>query len=103
MDCGDDTFCRFSFNAKLFICACADGDEHGIVFLAQFLNRNVSSDPFSVLDFHTSLQNGVDIVIKTLLWQTVVRDAVAEHAAQFREHFKNGGLMSHELQVISCA
>ena len=73
------------------------------IFLAQFLNCNVSTDPFSVLDFHTSLQNGVDIVIETLLWQTVVRDAVAEHAAQFREHFKNGGLMSHELQIISCA
>ena len=51
--------------------------------------------PYST--FTPVFQDGVDVIIQAVFRKTVIRDTVAEHAAQLRKHLEYGGLMSHEL------
>ena len=45
----------------------------------------------------------VNIRIQIFTRQTVSRDSIPDHTAQFIQAFHNGDLVSHQLQVVSCS
>ena len=52
-------------------------------------------------DLDSGCKDCVGILLKLIFRQTVVRDAVAEHTAEFRKHLENGDLVSHQLKIVS--
>ncbi len=60
----------------------ADADEHRLVLAAQLLQRHVRADRGVALQFHTEIQDPLDLGIQNLARQAVFGDAVAQHPAR---------------------
>ena len=100
IDGGVDVPAVLALDADLLVRLRTDGDVHGIVLAAQLVDGDRVADLRVVAHLHARGEHAVDVLLQALAREAVVRDAIAQHAAQLRAQLEHGALMAHELQIV---
>lgn len=101
LDCADYVRSVFSLHAQLLVIMGSDGHVDCIVFCFQIIDGDVFAYIDSQFNVYAAVQNVLDILIKDLVRQTVIRNAVTEHTAQMMSLFIDRYIMPHEGQEVS--
>lgn len=101
-DGGHDARGVFAVDAELLVGVGADADVDGVVVALEVLDRDVGADGDAELDVDAERGDERDLGVEQILGQAVVRDAVAEHAAELGALLVDGDRMSHARQEVGC-
>ena len=74
----------------------AERDVERVVLLAQLVERHIVADIDVDMHIDAKRQHRRNLRVKHLARQTVVGDAVAQHAAELRALFIHGDLVAHQ-------
>jgi len=96
LDSGDDALGVLALDAGLFIRVRAKRDVKRVVLLAQLVERHIVADIDVDMHIDAKRQHRRDLRVKHLARQTVVGDAVAQHAAELCALFIHGDLVAHQ-------
>ena len=81
----------------------ANGNINRVIFLQKLLHGNIPAHRCIIADFNISRgKNRIDILIQSVLGQSVIGNTIAKHAASLFPFLKNNYLMPHQGQIISC-
>jgi len=78
----------------------AHGEQDGVVVLLEVGDRVVLAERLVADDVHAEVEDLLDLEVEHLLGQAVLRDAVAQHAAQLGFRVEDGGGVAESPQVI---
>ena len=104
LNCGDDALGIFSFNANLLVGMGTDGNIDGIVLVVQRLEGNLPlalANPRIQVHLHAGAENCLQILVQSLPWEAVIRNAISQHAAQLLLFLKDHRMVPHQLKIIS--
>ena len=77
----------------------AEGEQHGVVRVAQFVERDVLADAHVAADIDADRADHIDVLVDDVVGQAVFRDAPARHAAGLVERFEDGHAVALLRQV----
>ena len=92
--------CVFAGNANLLVVMRTDGDVNRVVLILNLSERNIAADGNAGVHLNAGGQDEVDIRIQLVLRQTIIRNAVAQHAAELGTLVIDYDLMTHQRQEI---
>ena len=81
---------------------CSDSQQYGVKVVAYALERDVYADLGIGDDVNAHLFNGVDLIVQFSLWKTILRNAVAQHAASLWHGLEDRDIVTHLAQEVSC-
>ena len=74
----------FSIDADLLVVMCADGDVNRVILVFDLGELNITADRGISMYLDAGREDKLDVAIQLFLRQTVVRNAVSQHAAELR-------------------
>ena len=95
-DCRQHPLAVLTRNTNLFIVLCADGQINCVKFIFQALKGDIFADAHTGMYLDTGGQNAVNVGVQHSLRQTVIGNAVAQHAAEFFQTVIDDNLMAHQ-------
>ena len=81
-----------------------DGDIDGIVLIVQGLEGNLAftlANPRIQVHLYACTQDCLQILVQSLPWEAVIRNAISQHAAQLLLFLKDHRMVPHQLKIIS--
>ena len=92
--------CVLAGNADLLVVMRTDGDVNRVVLVLNLSERNIAADGNAGVHLNAGGQDEVDIRIQLVLRQTIIRNAVAQHAAELGTLVIDYDLVTHQRQEI---
>ena len=87
-------------NANLLVVMRTDGDVNRVVLVLNLGERNIAADGNAGMHLNAGGQDEVDVRIQLVLRQTIIRNAVAQHAAELGTLVIDYDLVTHQRQKI---
>ena len=101
VDTADHAFCIFTRAADTCGNPCTDTQQYRIKVILDGFKRHIFANLCVWHDFYAHRSDDVDLVVEDFFWQSVLRNTISQHAAQFWHRIKDGDIVSLLSQEIS--